>query len=485
MQTARLVQTNVVHTLLTDTRKGAYLGTYDGLFITDFAIDSPGMHQRALGAYHLARVLEKKGVSSIVIDFFFSLRIDEIDCFFQKFISKNTKFIGLSTSYLFNRVSSTGYDTTFDDNTSLNYFFEKVRTCYPHIKIFQGGSNGLYPHPLVDVGMSGQYIESAFIKKLNELCNCKIDTHYEFTNDFFEFKKEDFILDKEPLPLEISRGCIFSCKFCSFSGRGKKINTAIKSNAAIENFLKTSYDRFKTTSFFLCDDTLNESVIKLENILRVTELLNFKCTFAAYIRLDLLMVYPEMIGLLKNAGILGLTFGIETFNFKAGVTIGKGSKPEKIKSFLIDLKMKHPEFYTSSAFIVGLPYENIDSVYSTYDWLVKEQALDAWNFNALGIENRIQTVDSSYFSKNIEKYGYKRKGNVGWARDDLNYEQAFEHAKYLNQLSAPYSGPSPWRLLGLTRKNRFEDIKNIKIPDLAKYADFEKPNLYKKLIFES
>ena len=35
------------------------------------------------------------------------------------------------------------------------------------------------------------------------------------------FEKNDFILPGESLPLELSRGCIFKCRFCQYPNIGK------------------------------------------------------------------------------------------------------------------------------------------------------------------------------------------------------------------------------------------------------------------------
>ena len=248
----------------------------------------------------------------------------------------------------------------------------------------------------------------------------------------------------------------------------------------IKEFIKHSFAHYKTSNFYLADDTFNESEKKLKEFEEAVAQLEFKPSFCCYARLDLLIKFPNMINLLKNIGVKGIAFGIETFHAKAGLTIGKGTPPEKVKAFLLDLKSRHPDLYLSSGFIIGLPHEPLESCYETNEWLMKEKVLDSWNFNPLAIDNQLLNPNPSEFSKNIEKYDYVRKGNFGWQREGLDFEQAGQHSITLNQAAYDHSGPSPWILFGMLRKHTFESIRHIKISKLSSRLDIEKFDLYKR-----
>jgi len=451
----------------------------DGLFITDFLATNPHLHQRPLGAYHLSRVLESRGLRCQVIDFFFSFNEKELEKIIEMFVSKNTKFIGISTTFTFNWANSDNLDKSLNGLNQVGFLIKKVKEINPRILVIQGGSSYFEKHPLVDVQIVGQYVENQFLSVLEKNCAIKINSKYDFNISSFKYEPHDFILMNETLPVEISRGCIFSCKFCSFAGRGKKKGDYIKSSELIANTLLDSYQKFESKNFFLADDTFNESVSKIRALNLSIKKLPFKPKLCGFLRIDLLIRYPEMLGILDEMGVQGINFGIETFNKNAAISIGKGLNSEIIKKFLYQIKKEYPHWYISSGFIVGLPNENVESVYQTNEWLIKEAILDSWVFYPLCIDNRQTSGSVSYFSENIEKYGYERVGNFGWKRDDLSFEDAQRHAQIMNSNASQYSGPSPWTLFNLLRIHPFDLIRTVKLNQLQSYLDFSKFTDYK------
>ena len=45
---------------------------------------------------------------------------------------------------------------------------------------------------------------------------------FDFVNHVHKWHKSDYIIQGEAVPIEISRGCIFRCAYCSFPLNGKK-----------------------------------------------------------------------------------------------------------------------------------------------------------------------------------------------------------------------------------------------------------------------
>jgi radical SAM superfamily enzyme YgiQ (UPF0313 family) len=190
-----------------------------------------------------------------------------------------------------------------------------------------------------------------------------------------------------------------------------------------------------------------------------------------------------MITLLAEIGVRGIAFGIETFNHAAGRAVGKGTAPEIVKQFLMDLRKSHPEFYLGSGFIVGLPHESIESVYETNDWLVQAKVLDTWHFSPLAIYNGPSSPSLSEFSKTIEQYDYTREGLYGWRRKDLDFAEAGRHSQILNRANDDRVGPSPWTLLSLQRQHTdLEELRKIRNGSIAKSLDVEKFELYRNAI---
>lgn len=458
---------------------------YDGVFLTDFDAGQPGLHQRALGAYHMASVLRQRGLKIKVLDYIYSFSKTEIELLVSLFISEKTKFIGLSTTFMYNKLLSMRFDQSFYMDDPVTIFLNKAQKINPQIQLIQGGGFHFNKHPSTRFLLPGQYVENKLIQYLNENLKLNLNADYVFTQHEFAFDTEDEIIENESLPVEISRGCIFSCKFCAFSGRGKKINDNIKPMELIEKYLRQSYAQYGTRNFYLADDTFNESEVKLSRFYEMIQGLNFNPQFTVYARIDLLMKYPKMIELLVGAGVKGISFGIETFHSKAAQTIGKGVAPEKIKDYLVFIKKNYPQLYLSSGFIMGLPYESVESCYETNQWLIKNQALDSWQFAPLVLDNKLLNPHPSEFSKSIERYNYVREGDLGWKRSDLNFLEASKICRDLNDENAHYIGPSPWVLFGFLREQKFEEIRHIKNENLSQIYDFKKFEIYKHRTFQS
>ena len=140
----------------------------------------------------------------------------------------------------------------------------------------------------------------------------------------------------EVLPLELSRGCRFKCKFCSFPLLGKKPTDEryLRSEKSVYDELKSNYEEFGTTKYNMLCDTFNETTKKLEMLCRVQEKLKIQLRFSCYLRIDLLGAHKDQINLLHEVGLNTCHFGIESLNYESSKAIGKGFNNEKIKDTL-------------------------------------------------------------------------------------------------------------------------------------------------------
>lgn len=455
----------------------------DGVFLTDFNSGKPFLHQRGLGAYHMASVLRMKGLEIFVLDMIFSFSTNEIQILVNKLISIKTKFIGLSTTFMAYRINELGFNQS-STTDPLTTFITLARRVNPKIEIYQGGGFHFKPHHLVNHWIPGQYVENLFLSKLSERNNLSLTADFDFVSHNFSFHKSDLILDRETLPLEISRGCIFSCKFCSFSGRGKKINSNLKKLEHTQSFLQSSYDLYRTENFYLADDTFNESESKLQNFYNMIQQLTYKPKFCAYIRIDLLVRFPNMISILYECGVRGISFGIETLHPEAAKAIGKSISFHDLTKTLETIKNKYPDIILSSGFIAGLPFEPISSIYKTHEFLLSSRLLDSWRFAPLILDNERINPNPSYFSENIESFNYQRVGPFGWDRGDLTYLEAEIVCNNLNLDKQNQVTPSPWVMFGFLRNYSFKEISGIKFSDMNNYGDLNKFSEYKSKLFQ-
>jgi radical SAM superfamily enzyme YgiQ (UPF0313 family) len=133
------------------------------------------------------------------------------------------------------------------------------------------------------------------------------------------------------------------------------------------------------------DDTINDSLEKALLLERVVNRLPFKFEFGGYMRLELFHKHPEMMEIYKNCGIRGTKFGIETFNRKAGLTVGKGFG-EKAKDVLENLyKAWKDDVAISVNFLIGLPYDTLEDLERQTQWLETSKIVGYTNYNPLYI----------------------------------------------------------------------------------------------------
>jgi hypothetical protein len=237
--------------------------------------------------------------------------------------------------------------------------------------------------------------------------------HFSFKNTKHVWHDSDLIIPKEPLPIEIARGCIFKCKFCAFPLIGKHIkdDSYIRSEDIILEEVLYNYEKFQTTTYLVVDDTFNERMDKIELLLRVRDKSKLDLTFAGYNRIDLIARKPEQISLLNELNFNGMFFGIESMNHQAAKFIGKGCKPEEITETLFKLKDSFGDkLIASGGFIIGLPYDTPETVNEWTNMILqKDYPLDSYAFNGLSMASNANTT-SEFFQKR-EKYGFQKIEN--------------------------------------------------------------------------
>lgn len=242
----------------------------------------------------------------------------------------------------------------------------------------------------------------------------------EIPNYIVNYHETDFVLPTDVLTLEMSRGCRFRCKYCSYAFLGIKEDYS-RSEDSIYNELMNNYNKWGTTNYIIADDTFNDRDIKIERLVNVVKRLPFQPNFTAFIRLDLVISRPKQLQMLIDARVWGHFYGIETFHPDAAKAIGKGMSPEKIKDGLLYVKdtfMKSLGLYRGTCgMIAGLPYEPVDSWHKSLEWLDKNW--DCYFFWGLHISTDPDINTHSDFSIDAKKYGYyptENKEIIEWAK---------------------------------------------------------------------
>lgn len=429
--------------------------TYDVILFTG-VIRVP---QKSFGAYKCAHELRKAGYSVLVINFYNHFSIQELLRIVDLSVGPNTLFIGVSNTFMDGQgeVKTPNYNSHEKESipflhrskflTFKNSNYETIFKSYllkknPNIKIVIGGSRttAAVKNDLIDYAVIG-YADISIVNLANHLrhgtdlpktqkilgsktilINDPVADGFDFNASSMQWTKDDIITPGEVLPLELSRGCIFKCAFCNHRLNGKEVVDYIKPIDTIKNELLYNYHNFGITDYRILDDTFNDTEEKLDTLLDAVKDLPFKPKFWAYVRLDLLAKHPHTIAKLYDIGIRAVFFGIETFHLPAGRVIGKGYDPEAQIQTLQHIRQTYGhDIHVTGSFIVGLPDESLDSIYTTQNRILSgEVPFHEVLFWPLTIQTEEFFYWSSKISVDWQKYGYQQIDDPDYARGNTN-----------------------------------------------------------------
>ena len=273
-----------------------------------------GTFMRYIGPYKIAHWLRKHGYPSQVIDFASAATEDNLYKLTKKFITQDTRVIGISTTFIIDTAFDVPREHEWSDGTSrlvpehMIKVAQRIKKEHPNIKFILGGykSDFIEDFGVIDATVmsytsasedimleyiehltlgkpapSGQLIfttDTATGQKHHRMFyNSAKNPRYNIELDDFTFTKQDCILPGEPLPLDVSRGCIFACRFCQYPHLGKGKLDYIRGMEYLEQEMLNNYNNFGTTSYYILDDTFNDTEIKI--IKRITPLLNYSTSY--------------------------------------------------------------------------------------------------------------------------------------------------------------------------------------------------------------
>lgn len=178
------------------------------------------------------------------------------------------------------------------------------------------------------------------------------------------------------LPVEGARGCPFNCIFCfRVTGRTIRFKSPERIVDEIERCIEFGADHIifnegtfginKRLAIRTCDEIIKRG-------------LQEKITWSTESRVDTLDM--ELLSKMKEAGCYGIGVGVESGDPEILKIIGKNIRPEQsIKIFEICKKLG---IKTEANFILGLPFENRESILKTIE-LAKKIKADNANFAIL------------------------------------------------------------------------------------------------------
>jgi radical SAM superfamily enzyme YgiQ (UPF0313 family) len=499
--------------------------------------EGQAIFNRNVGPYRIASSLQDAGYSVFVLDFCEAFDSTEIINVLKQHVNNETLWVGFSSTFYWpkfsDRLENNSIPMTEDswkkDALKEMYFNSDHSEIYKIInfirensnaKIIYGGAKAPYYSMFqIDIENIDYYVtgnaDTSIIDITNYLAGRKdkiehLDNKTVHSNSYTEpniqnnigtywYRKDFNILPHEGLPIELARGCIFKCKFCSFTHIGKKKGTYIRDTEQIKDELLKMYEVHGTESYLFTDDTFNDDNDKLEDLHKVFTSLPFKPKFSSYLRIDLMNRFPHQIDLLTEMGIVGAFFGIETLEPDSAKAIGKGLHPNKVKDCLYKIHEKWKnKTNIESGFILGLPYDTLSYFYELTNWcLEKDNPIQAIRFYPLRLFNHINPkenrIDVSEFSLNPDIYGYKFDESTVFSNwtlptQKLTYSVCDDIANSLTRLTENRNMYGSFSVVqAMNCGIPLEDIlsmtaidigKKYNVPELKK----QKINEYKKLI---
>lgn len=435
---------------------------------------SPGapLLQRSLGPYRVSSALEDAGYTTFVLDFLIHLSLEEIKAALALHLGPDTMWVGFSSTFFFRQQKSTDrksnmYYTELLFITEIINFVRSNSTA----KIVYGGANTPYglADDQIDYYIMGyadvstvaftNYLKHDDLSYLTKYETIQIGNEERLLIDSANFpdpamdnistqwwKPHYNVLPGEGLPVELARGCIFKCKFCSYQLLGKKKGTYLRPSEQVKDDLIRMWETKGVDTYYITDDTFNDDNDKVEELHRIFTSLPFKPKFSCYLRIDLINRYPHQADLLSEMGLVGNYFGLETMQPKSATAIGKGLHPNKVKDRLYWLGEKwHMKVNMAAGFILGLPYDTKDYFKELYNWAREaDNPLSLIDFYPLYLYNRTGTrrerlaAYSSEFSLHPEIYGYDfpqdgvTENYMNWVLkdQDLTYDKCVQTANW-------------------------------------------------------
>lgn len=467
------------------------------------------MFSRYIGPYKIAHWIRKHGYDAQVIDFTHALNKEDLYKITKHFVTSDTRILAISTTFLGMHLYDWSDGSKHNLPEALVEVAKLIKNENPNIKIIMGGYKAdiMDGFGVVDASIMSYTTasEDIFIEYLDHLVKGSeppigetitpklgklgLDKPrilydqarnpvYSIEQDDFRFVAQDCILPGEPLPLDVSRGCIFACRFCQYPHLGKGKLDYIRGMEYLEQEVRNNYENYGTTSYYILDDTFNDTEIKLQAFYDMTQRLPFKISYTSYIRADLIDAYPNTAHLLKESGLFGAFHGIESLHPEASKLVGKGWSGRRGKEFLPKLyhDIWQGQVPQHLNFIIGITGETRESVLDSVNWFI-ENDMHSIKFQGLGLfgvgDKTSKYTIQSEFDKNAEKYGYKFKdlfdGNLRtWTNGYWTKKSAFDMAKEVTTIVDKHRRVQVWGLPALEwfgwKKETLRTIKFLDIP---------------------
>jgi radical SAM superfamily enzyme YgiQ (UPF0313 family) len=159
-----------------------------------------------------------------------------------------------------------------------------------------------------------------------------------------------------------SRGCPFSCTYCSSPAFfGRRVYYRPFSDVITE--ITELQDRYNLKEFYFADDTFTIKKPRVHEFCRELISRNMRVNWSCITRLDL--IDEPTLDLMKQSGCNNIWLGVESGTERILEVVGKDLNLAKIRGKVALLHKM--EMSWSGFFMVGLPGETVDEMWQTYE----------------------------------------------------------------------------------------------------------------------
>ncbi len=170
-----------------------------------------------------------------------------------------------------------------------------------------------------------------------------------------------------------SRGCPYSCTFCSTNTK----NVSYRSTENIIAEIKSIKNRYGTTQFSIKDDSFTVNKNKVINFCQ--ELISQKIRINWQCNTRLNLVDEDLLKLMKKAGCNSIAVGVESGSDKILKFINKGLTKEDIRQGIKIIKKSG--IHCTGYFLIGVPGETESDIESTVEFMYELQT----DFVSIGV----------------------------------------------------------------------------------------------------
>ncbi len=337
-----------------------------------------------LGIYYLASVAEKRGHEVEIVDADIdNLTVDDI----AKYILQNRfDIVGITaTSMIFHNAvrlakllkenrSKTKIliggvhlniykKEAFYDCFDYGFFGESEYTFGNFLEIIENGVNDFDSMRGFIYRKDGEVIETPQAQSIMDLDALDFPAMHLMKRDRYVLTFARKYRPKRVMPIVPTRGCPFKCTFCCEPFLQNTIRYRIPENVVDE--IEKWNKELGASHFWFMESNMTLKRDRIEGICREIIKRNLKITFEGSTKADL--VDRSLLQLMKSAGLIRISYGLESGNPEILKLTRKGVKHEDVTNAV---KLSDGlGIETNVSAMIGLPGETKDTINQTIDFI--------------------------------------------------------------------------------------------------------------------